>query len=187
MVNVYVTLLRGINVGGRNALSMKELTEILEVLGCENVRTYIQSGNVVLRSEASSTSLSRDIARGIDERRGFEPHVLVLGKLDFLKAVAGNPYPEAESDPGTLHLGFLDSVPTQPDLEALEAVRVSSERFMLKGQVFYLHAPEGIGRSRLAKSAERKLGAPMTDRNWRTVTTIASMLEMGTGTASGVR
>jgi uncharacterized protein (DUF1697 family) len=72
----------------------------------------------------------------------------------------------------------LDSVPENPDLEALEAVRVPSERFELKGQVFYLYAPEGIGRSKLAASAERKLGVPMTDRNWRTVTKIVSMLEI---------
>ncbi len=176
-MNVYVALLRGINVGGRNALPMKELTGILEGLGCESVRTYIQSGNVVLRSDRSSASLSRDVAREIEQRRGFAPHVLILGKADFMKAVGGNPFPEAESDPGTLHLGFLDSVPANPDLDTLEAVKAPSERFVLKGQAFYLHAPEGIGRSKLAATAERKLGVAMTDRNWRTVGKIASLLE----------
>lgn len=186
-MNVYVVLLRGINVGGRNSLPMKELTKILETLGCEEVRTYIQSGNVVLHSDASSASLARDVSRAIEERRGFAPHVLVLAEAELLEAVAGNPYPEAESDPRTVHLGFLDSVPGAPDLEALAAVRAPSERFELKGRVFYLHAPEGIGRSKLAQITERKLGVPMTDRNWRTVTKLVSMLQVGTGSTPEVR
>jgi len=73
-------------------------------------------------------------------------------------------------------LGFLDSEPVNPDLEKLERIRKENERFELHGRYFYLHAPDGIGRSKLAANAERLLGTPMTDRNWRTVSKIMEMV-----------
>ena len=161
-------------------MPMKELKEILVALGCEKVQTYIQSGNVVLKSPArSTTKLSTQITEEIEKRRGFRPHVLLLEVADFQAAMANNPFPEAEPDPQSLHLSFLDGEPENPNLEALEDVKIASERFQLKGRVFYLHAPEGIGRSKLAAKSERVIGVPMTDRNWRTVEKIMEMLEAG--------
>jgi uncharacterized protein (DUF1697 family) len=90
-------------------------------------------------------------------------------------AIRKNPFPEAVTDPKALHAGFLASMPEKPNLKALESLKSDSERFRLVGKVFYLHAPEGIGRSKLAANAERLLGAPMTDRNWRTVCKIREM------------
>lgn len=88
----------------------------------------------------------------------------------------GNPFREGEAEPSTLHLGFLDSVPPRPDRAALKALATETERFALKGRVFYLHAPDGIGRSKLAAAAERKIGVPMTMRNWRTVGKLRELL-----------
>jgi uncharacterized protein (DUF1697 family) len=176
-VNSYVALIRGINVGGRNSLSMKELGEVLEGLGCESVKTYIQSGNVVFRSASPADRLSEQIAAGIARRRGFEPHVLVLERSDFEQAVDNNPFPVGESDPRALHLGFLDSAPRSPDLQGLEARRAPGETFRLIGRVFYLLTPGGVARSRLAATCEKALGVPMTDRNWKTARSIMSMLE----------
>lgn len=173
----YVALIRGINVGGKNSLPMKELTQAVEDIGCHNVRTYIQSGNVVFHSAATAARLSEEIADEIVRRRGFKPHVLVLEKSEFKRAVDNNPFPEGGSDSKALHLGFLDSVPSSPDLQALEALRVPSERFELMGRVFYLLAPDGVGRSKLAAKSEKALGVPMTDRNWKTVSKIVSMLD----------
>jgi uncharacterized protein (DUF1697 family) len=118
---------------------------------------------------------ARAVADEIVRRRGFKPHVLVLERSEFERAIDNNPFPEGESN--TLHLGFLDSVPSCPDLHGLEALRAPSERFELIGQVFYLFAPDGVGRSKLAAKSEKALGVPMTDRNWRTVTRIMSLLE----------
>ena len=95
------------------------------------------------------------------------------GELE--RVMARNPFPEAESDPKTLHLGFLASVPNNPDLDKLETLKSDTERFRLIDTVFYLHAPDGIGRSKLAARAERLLGVPMTDRNWRTVVKLREM------------
>jgi len=171
-----IALFRGINVGGKNSLPMKGLVALLEELGAGNIRTYIQSGNAIFQSaEIDASHLSQKICAEIKKRHGFEPYVLLLGLDDLERAIADNPFPEAETEPSSLHLGFLASAPHNPDLKKLESLKKESERFQLKGNVFYLHAPEGVGRSKLAASAEKLLGVPMTDRNWRTVCKIREM------------
>jgi len=169
-VTIYVALIRGINVGGRHTLPMKELRVVLERLGCRDVRTYIQSGNAVFGSgEEDGARLAGRIADEIGARRGFEPRVVALELAEFERALEQNPFPDAETDAKGLHVAFLASVPERPDLAALDGLRSESERFRLRGAVFYLHAPAGVGRSKLAASAEKLLGVPMTDRNWRTL------------------
>ena len=177
-MKTYIALFRGINVGKTSSLRMKELVAILERLGFQNVRTYIQSGNVALQHPDEDTSrLSSKVSAAIKKTHGFELHVVLLTSDELIKAMAGNPFPEAEAEPQTLHLGFLASAPVNPDLKGLERIKTDSERFLLKGSTFYLHAPDGIGRSKLAASAEKLLGVPMTDRNWRTVCKIADMVK----------
>ena len=178
-MKTYIALFRGINVGGRGTLPMKELVLILEGLGCQNIQTYIQSGNAVFESVTSDTArLAKSISAEVEKRRGFAPHILLLKLEQLKKAIANNPFPEGEKDPKTLHVGFLASVPKQPDLKKLESIRVETERFQLIDSIFYLHAPDGIGRSKLAANSERLLGVPMTDRNWNTV---RKLLEMAKG------
>ncbi len=176
-MHTLVALFRGINVGGRHLLPMKELVALFETLGFEDVKTCIQSGNVVFASRtAAGPRLAGRIGAAIGKRHGFEPDVLLLRAADIETAMASNPWPEAVSDPKTLHVGFLAATPSDPDLAALESVRKDSERFRLVDRVFYLHAPEGVARSRLAARAERMLGVAMTVRNWRTVCRIRDML-----------
>jgi uncharacterized protein (DUF1697 family) len=171
-----IAFLRGINVGGRSVLPMKELVAALEALGAQKVRTYIQSGNAVFDSrETNLDRLAGQLAAEVMKQRGFEPHVLVLGLDALASAIAGNPFPDAIADPASLHLGFLAASPSKPDLDGLASLRKDSERFVLSGRVFYLHAPEGVGRSKLAANAERLLGVPMTDRNWRTVCKVMAL------------
>ncbi len=175
-MKTYIALFRGINVGGKHALPMKDLVAVLEYLGSQNVTTYIQSGNAVFSSKEKDASLlSNRIGDEIKKRRGFKPYVLLLELEDIEKAVRENPFPEAEIDPKALHLGFLASAPENPDLKTLEGLKKNGERFHLIGNVFYLHAPEGVGKSKLAANAEKLLGLPMTDRNWNTVCKIREM------------
>jgi|SRR5215831_4248373 len=177
-MSIYIALLRGINVGGKNLLPMKELTAILEDLGAQRVKTYIQSGNAVfVSSPANASSLATRISREIKKRRGFEPQVLLLEVQELLKAMKQNPFSEPSIDPASLHVSFLVSAPTKPDLEALASLKTASERFELIDQVFYLHAPAGVGRSKVAAKVARLLGVSMTDRNWRTVCKIRQMVE----------
>ena len=175
-MKTYIALFRGINVGGRHILPMKELVALLEELGCRNVKTYIQSGNAVFESQAKNASqLSKMIGAEIKKRRGFEPFVLLLSREEMEKAIANNPFPAGEENPKALHVGFLTSTPKSPDLKTLEGLRASSEHYSLIENIFYLYAPEGIGRSKLAANTERLLGVPMTDRNWGTVRKIMGL------------
>ncbi len=171
-----IALLRGINIGGHHKLPMKELAALLSGSGLRDVQTYLQSGNVVFRCEAKNrTALAAKISTAIAAEHGFAPQVLLLDAEELRKAMANNPYPEAEATPASLSLLFLAETPSHPDLKALEALRISSERFTLVGKVFYLHAPDGFGRSKLAANAERLLGVPASGRNWNTVCKLAEM------------
>ncbi len=155
---------------------MKELVALLEDLGCRNVKTYIQSGNAVFESKIIDTSqLANNISNEVEKRRGFQPVVLLLGIEEIEQAITNNPFPEAENDPQALHVGFLAAAPKSPDLKTLESLRTANERFCLIDTVYYLHAPEGVGRSKLAANIERLLGVSLTDRNWRTVCKIMEM------------
>jgi len=176
-MDIYIALFRGINVGGTNKLTMNELVGILEELGCQKVKTYIQSGNVVFKSNENDASrLSKSISNKIEKYFGFAPFILLLRPEEFEKILENNPFPKAENDPKTLHVGFLGSIPKEPNLIKLKSLRKENERFRLIGKAFYLYAPDGIGRSKLAANTEKLLGVSMTDRNWRTVNKIMEMV-----------
>ncbi|MEM1179632.1 MAG: DUF1697 domain-containing protein [Acidobacteriota bacterium] len=166
----FIALLRGINVGGKNVLPMKDLKALVAGLGAGDVRTYIQSGNVVFEAaDGDAETLGERLGEAIEADRGFRPQTLVLTAQELRDLAAVNPYPEAVAEPKTLHLFVLERPPASPDLESLRAIQRDTERFELVGRCFYLHAPDGIGRSKLAAKAEKALGVPTTARNWRTV------------------
>jgi len=173
--------LRGVNVGGRTKLPMKALASELEALGLSDIRTYIQSGNVVFRGPSKrATLLAAEIGAAIEANLGLEPHVVVISPRDLAAAAAGNPFPESAADleGRALHLFFLADVPRDVDRERLDTVRKHSERWRVSGRCLYLHAPDGVGDSKLAKQAERILGVAATARNWRTV---CALLDLSKG------
>lgn len=175
-MTTWIALFRGINVGGNNILPMAALRADLAALGLDDVRTYIQSGNVVFESKArSAKALGAKISTCVEERHGFRPQVLVLSAAQLRAAREANPFARAESGPKTLHYAFLVDTPRAPDLAALERLRSESEAFELTDAVFYLHAPDGIGRSKLAGAVDKHLGVATTGRNHRTV---AKLLEL---------
>jgi len=175
-MNTYIALLRGINVGGNNKLPMRELVTVLAGLGLHNIKTYIQSGNVVFQSERTDRlALAKEISAAIGQSHGFAPAILLLDKQAFAAAMAANPFPAGEEEPKTLHLFFLDGVPPNPNLAALEGLKAENEQFKLIDQVFYLYAPDGIGRSKLAEKVGQGWKVAITARNWRTVSQIMAM------------
>lgn len=174
-MSTWVALFRGINVGGKNTLPMVELRAELEKLALEDVGTYIQSGNVVFRSGTRSTAkLQETITSAVEESHGFQAPVLVLSAKELEAAVRKNPFPKV-TGAKFLHFLFLFEKPRHPDLDALADLATSSEEFRLVDCVFYLHAPDGIGRSRLAAQVEKHLGVEVTARNLRTVRKLAEM------------
>lgn len=172
---IWIALMRGVNVGGKNVLPMKALRDELSELGLKNVRTYIQSGNCVFEGGGSASSLEADISGRVERRFGFRPTVIVIAREDLEAALAANPFPEAAEEPKSLHLHFLEREPEAPDLDALEALRAPGERFALLARVFYLHAPDGVARSGLAAQAEARLGVSATARNLRSAIKIAAL------------
>lgn len=173
----WVALLRGVNVGGKNSLPMERLAADLMDAGCVSVKTYIQSGNVVFTiPRATARSLSDRIAATIETRHGFRPGVHVLSASDFERGIARNPYGNATVDPKSLHMFFLATKPTAGAMTRLQELRAESERISLRDHVLYLHAPSGIGRSKLAANVEKRLGVAATARNWRTVTKISELI-----------
>ena len=175
-MNKWIVLLRGINVGGKNIVPMKKLAEMLLSMGCQNVQTYIQSGNVLLQhSESNHQILSNEIAREMLNTFCFQPQILLLTLAQFEQAAKSNPFKDAESEPKTLHVFFLAEATTATTLGPLTVIKKESESFSLLDQVFYLHAPEGIGRSKLAVKVEKVLGVPTTARNWNSVSKILAL------------
>lgn len=176
-MQTWIVLFRGINVGGKNILPMAKLKSDLESLKFSNVRTYIQSGNVILDAKLrSASSLQKKIAQLVEEQHGFRPQVLALNCEALVQAVKANPFRDAVSDPGKLHFFFLSEPASEADLQSVELARSATEEFQLTDSVFYLHAPDGIGRSKLAANAEKYLNVVTTARNFRTVDKLRSMI-----------
>lgn len=171
-MNTYVALFRGINVGGKNRISMAELKQIIEGCGYENVVPYIQSGNVLFSVSANEAGrFAKQVGDAIQKRFGFKPKILTLCAEDFEKSLQNNPF--QGEDPKTFHLYFLADLPGE---HTLEEVCAPSEKFELIGRVLYLYAPEGIGRSKLVAQLERCLGVSATGRNGKTVLALQKML-----------
>jgi uncharacterized protein (DUF1697 family) len=175
-VSVQVALLRGINVGGKNILPMKDLREIFGELGCESIATYIQSGNVVFRSKRKSGGLARSISKAIDKRFGFEPSVLVMSAATFEGIAGANPYAARAAEPKHVHTLFLAGSADNADLKRMHERKSSTEEFTLTDEAVYLHAPDGIARSKLANEMERHLGVSATGRNGNTVNKLMVLL-----------
>ncbi|WP_320130211.1 DUF1697 domain-containing protein [uncultured Sphaerochaeta sp.] len=175
-MNTYIALFRALNVGGKNILPMKELEKFFRTLGYENVRTYMQSGNVVFESDKVVNEKEIvGMSRRIYEKIGFEPAIYVLDQRQLEDAILQNPFPINSGK--ELHFFFLQSPPKEPDIERLSFIKIESEEFKLTDKVFYLYAPKGIGRSRLAYSVEKALGVTTTARNWNTVKKLSEMVK----------
>jgi uncharacterized protein (DUF1697 family) len=171
----YVALLRGINLGSRNKVSMADLRALLEALGAEDVATYVQSGNAVFKSEiGSAAELGGAIEKAIRRDLGLDVSVLLRTKAQIGKVVGGNPFAEAAKDPTKVHVTFLDDAPSR--VRELEAKDFAPDEFRVAGREVYLHCPNGYGRSKLNNAyLEKQLGVAATTRNWRTVAKLAEL------------
>jgi uncharacterized protein (DUF1697 family) len=173
-----VILLRGINVGAANRLSMPELRTALTDAGFTDLQTYVQSGNVVASHAASPAGLAADCERLIADRFGLSVPVIIRTRDELAKVVAGNPFPEAaQNDPKRYQVTFLSATPDQEALGQLAALATPDERFAALGRELYAWHPGGIHLSKLAsKLAPKLLGVDRaTARNWTTVTTLLEM------------
>ncbi len=155
---------------------MKDLVGILEGIGCEKIKTYIQSGNAVFQFKGNKTdTIAEEISSKILESHGFKPKVLLVKDKELEDALNNNPFKTMEGK--SLHFFFLASPPAKPNLDELANVKSISEEFLLDNNIFYLYAPDGIGRSKVAARVEHALRVPVTARNWNTVSKLIAMFK----------
>jgi uncharacterized protein (DUF1697 family) len=174
---VHLALLRGINVGGKNRLPMKDLVDIFEEIGAVEVQTYIQSGNVLFRCPAGKVGkLPGEISAAIRRRFGFTIPVILRTASEIRSVVRGNPFLAATVDPGRLHVAFLSDRPARQAVARLDPDRSPPDRFLVKGKEIYLHCPRGMARTKLTNDYfDRELATTSTMRNWTTVLTLAGL------------
>ncbi|GAA4112249.1 DUF1697 domain-containing protein [Aminobacter aganoensis] len=176
-MSVFVALFSGINVGGNRIVRMAELKAFFEELGFTGVATYIQSGNVVFKAgDRAAAGLTAQLEKAFEERWGFRSRLMVRDAAWYERLVAENPYPEAAQDHTKLHAYALERAPTPEEIAPLAERCTGPERFLVKGDVLYLHAPDGLGKSKFAEVLPRVLKVPGTARNWRTVLTLLDMV-----------
>jgi uncharacterized protein (DUF1697 family) len=181
-VTTFVAMLRGINVSGRNKVAMADLKQMVSSLGFDNVRTYVQSGNVVCDGAGAPGAVSSALADGIERTFGLAVPVIVRTGPELARVVASNPF-EADGhvpsdEPRLYHVTFLAEAPDPADLEALEqaTARFRPDTFRAVGSDLYLHIPGGYGETKLTNALfETRLGVGATTRNWKTVSTLAAM------------
>jgi uncharacterized protein (DUF1697 family) len=174
----HIVLLRGINLGARNRIAMGELRESLEEAGFKDVRTYLQSGNVVLESTARPESVARKCERVIVKRFGLEIAVVARSRADLARIVKRNPLGRVAKNPKRYQVSFLSTKLTAKVVRELEAAAAESEQIVVVGREVYAWHPKTVARSRLwTKLAVTGLGVTATSRNWATVEALLAMAD----------
>lgn len=176
----YISILRGINVGGNRIIKMADLKVLLTDLGFLNVQTYIQSGNIVFQfSETNEKTLEEMIQLAIKKQYDFDVPTLVKGIAELKEIVAQNPFLQNESiDLAHLHVTFLDLIPDQEKLDALANGDYKADEFALIDKSIYVHCPNGYGTTKLTNTFfENKLKVAATTRNWKTTNELIAIAE----------
>ena len=177
-MNQYIVLLRGINVGGHRKILMTDLRSLLANLGCSEVTTYIQSGNVVFAydKKTSQKALEQTIKQAILEQYGFDVPVLIRTGEEWKSTIVANPFLKEET--GTLYITFLAETPDETAVEELTATDYSPDCIAVLGKNVFLYIAEKYGKSKLSNPfLERKLKVSATTRNWKTTLKMMKLLE----------
>lgn len=174
-----IAFLRGINLGSRRRVAMPELRELLTKAGFAEVRSYVQSGNLLVSSDLASEDLERECERLIGEHFGFPVEVVVRTGDELGEVVRRNPLAAVAVDPKRYQVTFLREELGDSAVAKLEAVDAAPEQFVLAGRELYSWHPAGVGRSRLMArlAADRWLDVTATARNWTTVNTMLTMAD----------
>jgi uncharacterized protein (DUF1697 family) len=176
-MEICIALLRGVNVGGANKLPMRDLRELLAQCGAKHPQTLIQSGNCVFKLQKTSvSSFPAKLTDAVETIFGFRPKVMLMTQEQLQAAINDAPFKPEE--PKHLHVWFGEAKPVSPDVGLLERLKSPTEQFELIGNRFYLHAPDGIGRSKLADKVEKALGVAATARNLNTLQKLAALAQI---------
>ena len=175
----YLALLRGINVGGKNTLPMKDLAEMFLKAGCTEVRTFIQSGNVLFNAPAKvAKQIARTVPEQIDKRFGHRPPFVIRTAEQLAVVAANNPFLQTGAAENIVHVLFLADAPDAGRVEGLDPERSSPDAFAVRGAEMYLYLPNGGAKTKLTNAYfDSKLATISTVRNWRTVTTLLEVMK----------
>jgi uncharacterized protein (DUF1697 family) len=174
----HILLLRGINLAARNRIAMADLRGVLEDANFDDVRTYLQSGNVVVASKAKSDDVARKTERLIAKHFGLDIAVVARSRAQLAKIVERNPLQKVAKNPKRYQVSFLASKPGRDVIERVEAAAEPPEQVVAIGREIYAWHPETIARSRLwTLLAGQKLGVIATARNWTTVTSLLELAD----------
>ena len=178
-MKTFISILRGINVGGQKKILMADLKTLYESLQFKDVTTYIQSGNVIFKTghKLSDTELTEQIEKAIHKKYDFEVPVQVKSLQELENIVASNPFlKEKDIQVDKLHVNFLSEIPEKVDVQSIENLDFLGDRFKVIGKEVYLYTPGGYGETKLSnKFFETKLKTKATTRNWKTVNTLLEM------------
>jgi uncharacterized protein (DUF1697 family) len=174
----HLALLRGINVGGKNVLPMKDLAQMFSDAGCASVRTYIQSGNVIFETPGAAPKIVDLVKAKIEKRFGYRVPMVLRTSPQLLKTIRANPFLKAGADEKMLHVYFLADSPNARAIAALDLARSVPDAFHVLGREIYLHMPNGMARTKLTNAYfDSKLSTTSTARNWATVLKLSEMME----------
>lgn len=173
-----MALLRGINVGGHNRVPMAELRALVEGLGHTEVRTHLQSGNVIFTSARDPGRIATEIEEGLVQRLGLGIRVLVRTRDELAEVVAANPLGFVATEAARHFVGFLSAAPDPQRVAALEPADHEPDQFRVLGREIYLWCPGGARDTRFTNAfVERRLGVTATARNWNTVTRLLALAD----------
>ena len=176
--NTYIAILRGINVSAKNMVKMPALVKAFESIGFKNVKSYVQSGNVVFQSEpVGPENLQRLIAEQIEKDLGLSVPLLVLEE-NYLKQVSeNNPFIKRQDiDLTKLHVTFLAQEPDPEKVSKMDSDKYVPDEFIIDKKVIYLNCPDGYGKTKLHNNFfESKLKVGATTRNWKTVNALVEL------------
>jgi uncharacterized protein (DUF1697 family) len=174
----HIVLLRGINLGSTNRVAMPALREALAAAGFDDVKTYVQSGNVVLSSKKSARAVAQACENVLADAFGLDIAVVTRTREELAEVVRRNPLADVAMNPKRYQVSFLASEPEREVVQRLEDAAAPTERMVAIGREIYAWHPEGVARSKLwAALAGRGLGVAATARNWTTVTALLAMAD----------
>ncbi len=177
-MKTYISLLRGINVSGQKIIRMEELRKIYEELHLFNVRTYVQSGNVLFDCKHQDESeLTRLIEATLENSFGYAVRVFLRERNDLQRTVTSNPFLKMKDiDISKLHVTFLYDPPAPEALHSIKKPGDNADDFSFGKNDIFVYCPDGYGRTKLSNAFfERTLKIPATTRNWKTVNALVEI------------
>jgi len=175
----YIALIRGVNVGGKR-IKMAHLKENFESMGYKNVKTYLQSGNVIFEDKSSNiTEIRQNIENNINKEFEFSVNVIIRTEKELEYIITNNPFNKENMEISSLYVTFLQNVPDEEILANLDLNIEDNERFEIIGKEIYLYLPHGYARTKLTNNAlEKKLKIVATTRNWKTTNKLMELSKL---------